>query len=203
MRQMLLALAVAALGGFMTASCGNSSNNNGDMGKDMAGSGSGQDMVVVKANCMGVALCMYECLGMPNADINSCFSSCSKNAKAGSATKWFNAVICGQSYCVGDEDMMTGKCVSVPVDPTKTGPNDPHQLCDPGITLATCQDPNYMSTSCSPCIEQARNFWFEDSTVDPMNPGPPTGMCSMPTSADCMGAKTTCMTQFSACLNDM
>ena len=199
MRQMFLALAVAALGGFMTASCGNSSNNNGDMGKDMAGSGSGPDMVVVKTNCMGVALCVYTCLGQPNADINTCATQCSKNAKAGSAQKWVNAVICGQDYCVGDADLANGKCVEQAVP----GMAGSFQLCDPGVTYAQCTASTYMSTSCSPCIEQARNFWFEDSSVDPMNPGPPTGMCSMPTSADCMGAKTACMTQFNACLNDM
>jgi|SwirhisoilCB2_FD_contig_81_4071733_length_766_multi_3_in_0_out_0_2 hypothetical protein len=199
MRQMLLALAVAALGGFMTASCGNSNNNNGDMGKDMAGGGAGPDMVVAKVNCMGVAQCMYTCIG-GGTDINTCATQCSKNAKPNSATKWINAVLCGQAYCVGDADMMTGKCVEVAV-PGQAGS---FQLCDPGTTYAQCTatNPPYMSTSCSPCIEQARNFWFEDSSTDPMNPGPPTGMCSMPTSADCIGAKTQCMTQFNACLQD-
>jgi hypothetical protein len=196
MRQMLLALAVAALGGFMTASCGNSNNNSGDMGKDMAGA-AGPDMVVAKVNCMGVAQCMYTCIG-GGTDINTCATQCSKNAKTGSAQKWINAVICGQNFCVGDADLGNGKCVEVAVP----GMAGSFQLCDPGTTYAQCTATTYMSTSCSPCIEQARNFWFEDSSVDPMNPGPPTGHCSMPTSADCMGATAACMTQFNACLND-
>jgi len=198
MRQMFLALVVAAFGGFMAASCGSSSNNNADMGKDMAGA-AGPDMVVVKVNCMGMANCMYTCIG-GGTDINTCATQCSKTAKAGSATKWINAVVCGQDYCKGNNDMMAPKCSS-PVDPATGMPSN--LLCDPGSTFAMCSASGYMSTVCAPCIEQARNFWFEDSSVDPMNPGPPTGMCSMPTSADCTGAKAACMTQFNACLNDM
>ena len=196
MRQMFLALAVAALGGFMTASCGNSSNK-GDMGGtgDMAGTGGAQDMAVVKANCMGVANCVYTCIS-GGTDINTCATQCMKNAKAGSFNKWAAAVTCGQDYCVGDADMMTGKCVAL------AAPGGGTDLCDPGITIAQCTASTYMSTSCLPCLDQARNQFIYDISVDPANPGPPTGMCSMPTSADCMGAKTACGTQFNACLND-
>ncbi len=196
MRQMFLALAVAAIGGFMTASCGSSSNK-GDMGADMAG-GMPPDMSIAKANCMGVANCVYTCIS-GGTDINTCATQCSKNTKAGSFTKWENAVLCGQAYCVGDADMMTGKCIEVPV-PNMAGS---FQLCDPNTTYAQCSASTYMSTSCLPCLDQARNIWIYDISVDPANPGPPTGMCSMPTSADCMGAKTACGTQFSACLNDV
>ena len=202
MRQMILALAFSAVGGFALASCGNSSTPSGvDMaGKgDMASAMVGPDMAVAKTNCLGVGTCVFTCLGQPGADINTCATMCQKNAKTGSFAKWAGAVGCGQNYCVGDADMMTGKCVEQAVP----GMAGAFALCDPGITYAACTAMNYMSTSCSPCIEQARNFWFEDSSVDPMNPGPPTGMCSKPTSADCMGAKTSCMTQFNACLNDM
>jgi hypothetical protein len=198
MRQMILALAVAAVGGFALASCGSSSNNNVDMGRDMAGPAVGPDMSIVKTNCMGMANCIYTCIS-GGTDINSCATMCAKNAKPGSATKWNAAVICGQNYCLGDQDMMSGKCIENAVP----GMAGSFQLCDPGTTYAQCTATSYVSTSCSPCIEQARNLWFEDSSVDPMNPGPPTGMCSMPTSPDCTGAKTACMTQFNACLNDM
>jgi len=156
-----------------------------------------QDMAKSPVDCMGVAQCMYSCLGGGN-DIDTCYTQCSKTAKPGSAQKWLNAVICGQDYCVGDTDMMTGKCVEVAV-PNETGS---FELCDPGVTYAQCTATSYVSTSCWPCIEQARNFWFEDSSVDPKNPGPPTGMCSQPTSADCMGANAACSIQFDACRND-
>lgn len=200
MRQMVLALAFAAAGGFALASCGNSSNN-GDAGtgKDMAGPPPGPDMTVAKSNCLGVGNCVYMCLQGAGADINSCATMCSKSAKAGSFNKWVNAVICGQSYCVGDADMMTGKCVQIQVPGQPAGSFD---LCDPGSTYAQCSASTYMSTSCTPCLNQARNLWFEDP-VDPANPGPPTGMCAMPTSADCTGAKTACGTQFNTCLADM
>jgi hypothetical protein len=179
----------------MTASCGNSSNK-GDMGgtSDMAGGGA-QDMAIAKANCMGVANCVYTCIS-GGTDINTCAAQCMKNAKAGSFTKWAAAVTCGQDYCVGDADMMTGKCVQL------AAPGGGTDLCDPGITIQQCTASTYMSTSCLPCLDQARNQFIYDISVDPANPGPPTGMCSMPTSADCMGATALCGTQFNACLND-
>ncbi len=198
MRHTFLALAVAAVGGFALANCGNSNNSSGDMGKDMAGSGGTQDMAIAKTNCMGVANCVYTCIS-GGTDINTCATQCSKNAKAGSATKWNNAVICGQNYCIGNADMMTGKCIQLPV-PGMAGSS---LLCDPGSTYAACSATGYMSTSCLPCLDQARNIWIYDISVDPANPGPPTGMCSMPTGADCTGAQTMCMTAFNACLNDM
>src|SRR4051794_3319121 len=198
MRQMFLALLVAGLGGFMAGGWGRSSKKNGDMGKDMAGA-AGPDMVVAKSNCMQMSQCIYTCAS-GGTDVQTCITQCSKTAKTTSANKWITAVICGQDYCKGNNDMMAPKCVS-PVDPA-TGMAS-NLLCDPQSSFAQCNAMGYMSTVCAPCIEQARNFWFEDSSVDPMNPGPPTGMCSMPTSADCMGAKAACMTQFNACLNDM
>jgi hypothetical protein len=166
---------------------------------DLAGVGDllAHDLAAAKTNCMGHAVCIYSCIGA-GADLNTCQTQCSKNDKPGSAQKWVDAVLCGQNYCIGDTDMMTGKCVEVAV-PNMAGS---FQLCDPGTTYAQCSAATYVSTSCQPCIEQARNFWFEDISVDPMNPGPPTGMCSQPTSADCMGAQAACMTSFDACRND-
>jgi hypothetical protein len=193
MRRMIVACALAAAGGFAVASCGNSSSTGS---KDMATAA--PDMTIAKTNCMGVAGCVYTCIG-GGSDINTCANMCATNAKPGSAVKWNRAVICGQNYCLGDQDQGTGKCVEQPVP----GMAGAFQLCDPMTTYAQCTATTYVSTSCTPCIEQARNFWFEDSSIDPNNPGPPTGMCSMPTSADCTGAATFCMTQFSACLNDL
>ena len=197
MRQMFLALAVAAVGGFMTASCGNSSNK-GDMGADMSGGGGSLDMAIAKANCMGVANCVYTCIS-GGTDINTCAQQCSKNTKPNSFNKWAAAVTCGQDYCVGDADMMTGKCIQVQIPGQPAGTFD---LCDPGTNYTQCSATTYMSTSCLPCLDQARNQFIYDISVDPNNPGPPTGMCSMPTSADCMGAQAKCGTQFAACLND-
>jgi hypothetical protein len=166
---------------------------------DFAGVGdlAGADLAGVKTNCMGHAQCMHLCIS-GGTDINTCQTQCTKNDKPGSAQKWVNALLCGQSYCVDNTDMMTGPCVEVQV-PNMTGS---YMLCDPGTTYAQCTASTYVSTTCQPCIEQARNFWFEDSSVDPMNPGPPTGICSQPTSAYCIGANMACMTQFDACRND-
>jgi hypothetical protein len=164
-----------------------------DAGGD-AGSVPLPDMVVVRLNCLAMGKCVWTCLN-GGTDLNTCTTQCSMSAKPGSASKWTNAVVCGQNYCVGDTDMMTGRCILVS-DPGNPGSQ---LLCDPGTTFTQCTAANYMSTSCAPCLDQARNVWFED----PSNPSnPPTGMCTMPTSADCMGARTTCMTQFNACLND-
>lgn len=198
MRQMFLALAVAAVGGFALASCGSGNKGGGDMGADMAGTGGGAvDMAVVKTNCMAMANCVYTCIA-GGLDINTCATQCSKNAKAGSANKWIGAVVCGQNYCLGDVDMMSGKCIQV-ADPNTAGSS---YLCDPGTNFTTCTDPNHVSTSCNPCLEDSAYRFIRDDSIDPNNPGPPTGMCVRASSADCTGAQTTCMTQFNACLND-
>ena len=199
MRQMFLALAVAAVGGFMAASCGNSSNK-GDMGTtDM--NAAPPDMVVAKLNCEGVGTCTYNCVLSGQGDLGTCAQViCAKTAKAGSVQKWVNAVICGQNYCEGDMDMMTGKCTSMML---MGDMGSGSILCDTGITYAQCTAANYTSTKCSPCLTAARNFWFIDESVDPMNPGPPTFMCPDPTNADCIAAKTACSTAFNACTNDM
>ncbi|HEY2746370.1 MAG TPA: hypothetical protein VGL86_17175, partial [Polyangia bacterium] len=97
---------------------------------------------------------------------------------------------------IADADMMDGRCVEVAMP----GVPGSSLLCDPGTTYTQCTAPNYTSTSCGPCLDQSRNLWFEDPSTNP--PGPPTGICSMPTSADCMGAQTQCATQFAACRND-
>ena len=110
---------------------------------------------------------------------------------------YFQPQINGTDEAYNQADMKTGRCVEV-ADP---GNPNVFVLCDPGITYAQCTAQTYVSTSCLPCLDQARNPWIYDTSTDPA--GPPTGMCSMPTSADCMGAKAMCMTQFNACLNDL
>lgn len=199
MRQMFLALAVAAVGGFLAASCGNSSNK-GDMGgTDM--NAAPPDMVMAKLNCEGVGTCTYNCVLSGQGDLGTCAQViCAKTAKAGSVQKWVNAVICGQTYCEGDMDMMTGKCLEHKFT-TDMGMQD--ILCDTNVTLMDCTASTYMSKTCSPCLTAARNFWFIDESVDPMNPGPPTFMCPDPTNADCIAAKTACATAFNACTNDL
>src|SRR5262249_47419190 len=140
------------------------------MPTDLAGVGdlAGLDLAGAKQNCMGHAMCIYTCIG-GGTDFNTCQTQCSKNDKPGSAQKWVDAVTCGQLCCVGDQDMMVVKCVEGDV-PNMAGS---FLLCDAGTTYAECTASTYVSTSCGPCIEQARNFWFEDSSVDPLNPGPP------------------------------
>lgn len=154
------------------------------------------DLAPTPLNCLGMGKCVYDCLNA-GSDLNTCDTRCSPKTKPGSASKWNNAVVCGQDYCIADADMKTGRCVEV-ADP---GNPNVFVLCDPGITYAQCTAQTYVSTSCLPCLDQARNPWIYDTSTDPA--GPPTGMCSMPTSADCMGAKAMCMTQFNACLNDL
>ncbi len=199
MRQTFLALAVAAVGGFALANCGNGSNNSADMGRDMAGSGGsggGQDMAAgPKLNCLGVGGCILQCVTSGTGDINSCFTMCSKQAKAGSANKWGAAFICGQDYCDPRTDMM-GKCVEVP-DPAN--PNN-ILLCDPGQTFQQCSTATTPGT-CAKCIANARNLIYGDFT-DPNNPMPPNGMCpDGPTYPDCKGGAM-CMTMMNACISD-
>jgi hypothetical protein len=194
---MFLALAVAAVAGFAVASCGSSNKSGPDM------TSAPQDMTMTKLNCTGFGSCVYNCVITGQGDINSCQTVCAATAKPGSGKLWLTAVLCGQDYCTGDADMMNGKCVSLPDDPAKTAPNDPHTLCDPGVTITQCMSAGYMSTTCSPCLSEARNFWIFDESVNPMNPGPPTFMCPMPSSADCVAAKAACATPFNNCLNDM
>ena len=200
MRHMFLALALAAVGGFAVASCGNSNKGGGDMGADMSG-GAPPDMVAVKLNCEAVGTCTYNCVISGQGDLSTCAEViCAKTAKPGSVTKYVNAILCGQNYCTGDQDMMNGKCVSQTIPADMGGGSI---LCDPGVSESACNSPSYMSTSCSPCLTAARNYWFFDESVDPQNPGPPTFMCPDSTNADCMAANTACATQFNACRNDM
>src|SRR5438445_4605359 len=104
-KQMFLALALAAVGGFALANCGGgSNNNNGDMGPDMAGSAI-PDMSMPKLNCLGIGNCVIQCIVANQGDINSCFTMCSKQGKTGSANKWATAFQCGQDYCAPPSDM--------------------------------------------------------------------------------------------------
>jgi hypothetical protein len=113
-----------------------------------------------------------------------------------------NAVLCGQDFCLGAKDMSNARCVRQPI-PADMGPSPGDNLCDPGITALQCDDPAYQSSVCTPCLSEARNFWVFDESVNPMNPGPPSFMCPMPTSADCMAAQAACASTFNACLNDL
>jgi hypothetical protein len=199
MRYSLLALAVAAIGGFAVASCGNGNQSgSGDMGADMA-IVSGPDMATPKLNCLGVGNCILQCFNAGMGDIASCFQNvCSKQAKVGSAMKWSNAFICGQNYCDPPTDMM-GKCVEVTVPPGQPGAGG-KILCDPGQTYDQCS----MATTpgvCANCISNARNLIWGDFS-NPMMPAPPTGMCPDPASADCKGGAM-CMTLMNACIADM
>src|SRR3954447_17237362 len=132
-QQMVLALALAAVGGFTLANCGGGSNNTGgDMGADMAGGGGQPDMALPKLNCLGIGNCVINCIvANPAMGIDGCFTTCSKQGKVGSASKWSNAFICGQNYCAPASDMV-GKCVRVadPMDPNSVS------LCDQGQTYA-------------------------------------------------------------------
>src|SRR5206468_469783 len=104
-KQMFLALALAAVGGFALASCGSSSKDNGDMGTDMAGGGI-PDMALPKLNCLGVGNCILQCVISSTNTIDACFTTCSKQGKTGSANKWSTAFICGQNYCEPPSDMI-------------------------------------------------------------------------------------------------
>jgi len=183
MRMTFLIVAMAAFG------CGSKGSNGGGVDMSMA-----SDMTAPLANCMGMAQCVYVCLG-GGSDINTCATNCKATSKAASSQLWVNAVLCGQNYCLGAGDMSAVKCVEVTVAGGSL-------LCDPGVPAATCNSSTYMSTSCLPCLNQARNIWLYDISVSATNPGPPTGMCSMPTSPDCIGAKAECMGAFAACLSD-
>jgi hypothetical protein len=183
----LLVVLVAATGGGLLASCG----KGGDAG-DMATS---PDMAA-SLNCIGVARCVYSCLANHQGDLNTCPANCQPLAKTGSTDKWIAAVLCGQSFCTanGNADAGNAKCIEIPA------PTGGTVLCDPGLTYQQCS--TAQSKVCLPCLDQARNFWIYDLTVSMTNPGPPTGMCSMPSSPDCMGAKAACPNEFGACVND-
>jgi len=145
-------------------------------------------------NCLGVGNCVLDCVTGAGGDLNSCFNTCKSSAKSGSANLWASAFICGQDYCTAPADAMA-KCVTV-VDPT-TGNT---ALCDPGTTYAQCTDGSFKSTSCEPCINNARNPVLGDFSKDP--PGAPTGMCPDPTSPDCKGGAQ-CTSKFNSCLMDL
>lgn len=195
MRHTVLALTIAAVGGFASAGCGSGSNNGGggDMGRDMAGGGGGggggMDMAAVKLNCLGIGFCIASCpQGTP---VQTCFTMCAKMAKPNSNTKFGNAFNCGQSYCAPDPDSgATAKCVRT-VDPT--GVNGP-LLCAPGQTYAQC-----MANGPSIC-----NTCLQDAIGDPLlgdGVTPPTGTCMNMSSPDCKGGAM-CMSQFAACIGD-
>ncbi|MDB4971002.1 MAG: hypothetical protein JWN44_6691, partial [Myxococcales bacterium] len=149
-------------------------------------------------NCLGVGNCVLQCVVGGTGDINSCFTMCSKQGKTGSANKWATAFQCGQDYCAPPSDML-GKCASVTIPAGEPGAGG-QILCDQGLTYAQCQA--MTSMTCIPCINNARNLIFGDFTVDPQNPGPPTGMCPDPASPDCKGGAV-CTTKINACTMDL
>ena len=190
MRNTLLALAVAAVGGFALASCGNSSNNTGDMGHDMGGGGTGgtMDMTVVKVNCLGVGYCVAMCPA--TEDAATCFNSCMKQAKPGSYQKWAAAFVCGQDFCAPDPDAGVANAACV----RTSGPQGTF-LCAPGQAYADCMMGTTM-TSCTMCLDNAIAApLIGDGTA------PPTGMCVDATMPSCKGG-TMCATQMNACIND-
>jgi hypothetical protein len=187
LRHTFLALVLAGVSGFAIASCGNNSNNNGDMGPDMSGGGAA-DMTALKLNCLGIGYCVATCT---NSDVQACFTMCAKMAKAGSQTKFANAFNCGQMYCAPDPDAgMMAACVRT-TDPAGVGPP---LLCDPSQTYATCSMNG--PSGCNTCLDNAVGApLFGDGST------PPTGMCTDPTAPSCKGG-TMCTTQFMACISD-
>lgn len=191
MRYTFLAGVMAVGLGLALGGCGSSSKGKGDMG--------GKDLSGPKLNCLAFSSCVYDCLAQNKGDINTCAQNiCIQEAKPNTYKKWVAAVTCGEDYCKGVGDGGVAKCTQPDQSPGMMG----DLLCDPGVTYAECNSSTYKSTVCSPCLDEARNFWFYDISVNPINPGPPTGMCPDPSTADCMGAKAACATEFDNCLND-
>jgi hypothetical protein len=186
MRQTLLALVVAAVGGFALANCGSSSNNNTDMGKDMAGAGGVGDMAAAKINCLGVGYCIATCT---SPDINTCIAMCMKMAKTGSYQKFANAVSCGQNYCAPDPDAGTaGSCVR------KSGTSGTY-LCDPAQAYTDCVA-GQMQNGCTMCLDNAVGApLLGDGTT------PPMGTCTDPNAPSCKGGPA-CATVMNACISD-
>jgi hypothetical protein len=187
---MVLALAVAAVGGFALASCGNSKNN-GDMGTDMGGGGGALDMTVQKLNCLQIGYCVATCT---NPDPQSCFTMCTKNVKAGSDRKFANAFNCGQQYCAPNPDSgMAAACVPTP-DPTDPTNQNKVYLCDPAQSYADCVAGK--PSGCNTCLDNAVGSPLLGDGVNP-----PTGMCTDEAAASCRGG-TMCTTAFQACTSD-
>ena len=200
MRHTFLIMVVAAIGGgFALASCGGGGKSNGDMGGDMAVTGTA-DMVMTKLNCEGVGTSIYNCYVVGGGDPSACVAAAMKAAKPGSYNKWSAAISCGESYCEGENDMIAPKCVNT--FPGNDMTASLGLLCDPGVPYSTCDSQTYMSTSCNPCLDNSYDIWFLDDT-DPTAPGPPTFNCLDPSSADCTAAQAACTTAFNACRNDM
>lgn len=196
MRRTFVALLLAGVSGFAVAGCGNGGNGSSDMAQSLP------DLAVTpKLNCEGVGSCVYNCLlNQLAASIRACAETvCAPQAKSGSVALWEKAVICGEDFCTGATDMSTPRCVDHTFS-DDMGMGD--VLCDPNVSVADCRAATYMSQVCSPCLIQARNYWIFDQT-NPQAPGAPTFMCTMASSADCMGANAMCTQQFAACRNDM
>ena len=200
MRQMILALAVAAVGGFAFASCGSSSNNNADTGKTWRWRRR-PDIAIAKTNCTGVARASTPA-DQRAGDINTCDTLCAKNAKAGSATKWTTRSSAARTTAPATKDMMTGKCVSVP-EAGHDQPERPHMLCDPGIDIRAVQRrrTTCRHRACPASIRRATSGSTTSASIRRTRARRPA-CARMPTGADCTGAKAGCMTQFNACLND-
>lgn len=197
MRRMFAAWILAGVSGFAVAGCGNGSNGNADMAQSMP------DLAAMaKLNCQGVGSCVYNCLltGMATSIAGCARTICAPMAKTGSEALWEAAVLCGEGYCTGGSvDAGTTKCV----DHKLTGDmGTGDALCDPNVTIDQCLAATYQSQICGPCLTEARNYWIFDET-NPQSPGPPTFMCLMASSADCMGANAKCAQQFAACHGDM
>ena len=85
---------------------------------------------------------------------------------------------------------MTGKCVSLPDDPAKNGPNKSHTLSDAGITIhAVHRVDLYVDLVLAVLVERAQRLVHRQERGSGEPGARQTFMCAMPTSADCTAAK--------------
>ena len=123
MRRRLLPLAAALL----AAGCASSGPQGGDGGVDLAPA---DDLASAGLGCSGFVQCYNGC---GTVDAGACVANCGYNTTPQGQTIYQKALYCGQSWCLGVNDMGSGDCM---LDSTRTMLIDP--TGSPPGTCTTC-----------------------------------------------------------------
>jgi hypothetical protein len=105
---MRISAAVLLTTGFLVIGCGdNMTPAKLDGGQGDMAMMSSPDMAMAKTGCNGYIDCVVAC----PANDDACTMDCERNTKTQGSNLYDAAIACGQSYCLGLNDMGPGDCI--------------------------------------------------------------------------------------------
>ena len=199
MRQMFLALAVAAVGGFALANCGGSQQQQRRHGQGHGGGGPAPaDMSIAQDQLPGRRQLRLHLRRRRHATSTPA-PRCARRTRSRAAPQQV-----GRGRHLRPELLHRRRRHDdrqVRHDRSRPGMAG-RLLCDPGSTYAQCSDMNYMSTVCCRASISARHLSATSaSTERPMARRPACARIRRAPTA--WAPRRSCTTQFNACLNDM